>query len=79
MKIKKNIAISQSGFAFDPNSGDSFSLNPIASEIVNLLKEEKDEAFISASFLNKYEIDEFTFQRNFDDFIQMLKHYQFVE
>ncbi len=79
MKIKKNIAISQSGFAFDPNSGDSFSLNPIATEIVNLLKDDKDEQFITSHILEKYEIDEFTFQRNFDDFVQMLKHYQFVE
>ena len=79
MIIKKNIAISETGFAFDPNSGDSFSLNPIATEIFNLLKEGKEEKQITTHVLEKYEIDEFTFQRNYDDFIQMLKHYNFVE
>lgn len=27
VKIKKNIAISDSGFVFDPGSGDSYSMN----------------------------------------------------
>jgi len=41
MKLKKNIAISESGFVFDPNSGESYSLNPIGAEIIELLKLEK--------------------------------------
>ena len=79
MKIKKNIAISESGFAFDPNSGDSFSLNSIATEIFTLMKEGKNESEINTFVIDKYEVDEFTFQRNYDDFIQMLKYYNFVE
>ena len=79
MKIKKNIAISETGFAFDPNSGDSFSLNPIATEIFDLLKSGNSEKEINTHVLDKYEIDEFTFQRNYDDFIQMLGHYNFIE
>ncbi len=79
MKIKQNVAISQSGFAFNPTSGDSFSLNPMATEIFNLLKEQKTETEIAQLILAKYEIDEYTFQRDFDDFKQMLKHYQFID
>ena len=39
MNIKKSIALSDSGFVFDPSSGDSFSTNPIGLEIINQLKE----------------------------------------
>jgi hypothetical protein len=39
MRLKKNIAVSESGFVFDPNTGDSFSLNKIGLEIVESLKQ----------------------------------------
>ena len=42
MKLKKNIAISESGFVFDPHSGESFSVNPIGAEIIELIKREKE-------------------------------------
>ena len=38
MKLNKNIAISETGFVFDPATGDSYSLNPVASDIMQLLK-----------------------------------------
>ena len=34
MKLKKNIATSESGFVFNPSTGDSFSLNTIGAEIL---------------------------------------------
>ena len=33
MKIKTNIALSDSGFLFNPSTGDSYSVNPIGQEI----------------------------------------------
>ena len=53
MKLKKNIAISESGFVFDPTSGESFSLNPIAIEILNMLKEGKGQGDIFGFVLKK--------------------------
>jgi hypothetical protein len=41
MKLKKNIATSESGFVFNPSSGDSFSLNIIGAEILLQMKESK--------------------------------------
>ncbi len=41
MKLKKNLALSDSGFVFDPSTGDSFSTNPIGLEIIRMLKEGK--------------------------------------
>ena len=41
MKMRKNIAVSDSGFIFNPGTGDSFSTNPIGMEIISMIKEEK--------------------------------------
>ena len=37
--LKKNIAVSESGFVFNPTSGDSFSLNTVGTEILKLMKD----------------------------------------
>lgn len=79
MKLKKNIAISETGFVFDPNSGDSYSLNSIGKEILELVKSGKPKSDISFQILNKYDADEYTFERNYDDFIDMLKHHKLLE
>ena len=79
MKLKKNIAISETGFVFDPNSGDSFTLNGIGKEILEQLQESNSKSDISYNILNKYEIDEYTFERNYEDFIGMLNHFNLLD
>jgi hypothetical protein len=39
MYLRKNIATSESGFIFNPATGDSFSANPVAAEILLQLKQ----------------------------------------
>jgi len=79
VKLKKNIAISESGFVFDPTSGESFSLNPIAIEILNMLKEGKGQGDISGFVLNKYEVERDTFENNYFDFVGMIKQFNLLE
>jgi hypothetical protein len=79
MRLKNNIAISETGFVFDPNSGDSYSLNTIGKEILEMVKWGKSKSDISFHILNKYDADEYTFERNYDDFIDMLKHHKLLE
>jgi hypothetical protein len=73
MKIKESIAISESGFMFDPSTGDSFSLNQTGKEILAFLKSGKSEEEIKEIMIEKYEIDNFTLEHNFYDFMEMLK------
>ena len=40
MKLKDNIAVSESGFIFNPTTGDSYTANEIGLEIIKCLKEE---------------------------------------
>ncbi len=79
MKIKSNIAVSDNGFVFDPNTGDSYNLNVTAAKILQMLKSGKTEKEIIKYFVEKYDVDETTFEQNFYDFIGMLNHYNLVE
>ncbi len=79
MKIKSNIAVSDNGFVFDPNTGDSYNLNNTAAEILQMLKSGKEETEIIKVFAEKYDVDETTFEQNFYDFLGMLNHYNLVE
>ena len=78
MKIKKSLAISETGFVFDPSTGDSYTLNPTALEIIQLLKEDHSPKHITKTITQKYDVDESTFERYFYDFTGMLKQMQLV-
>lgn len=73
MKISKNVSISENGFIFNPTTGESFTVNPIGVEIINFLKENKAEAEIKKQLLEKYNTDSTTIEKDFYDFVQMLK------
>lgn len=79
MKIKKNIAISESGYVFNPSSGESFTVNPIGIELVNMIREEKSYEEITKTVLAKYNTDNDTFEKDYQDFIGLLKSYQLLE
>ncbi|OQA00459.1 MAG: Coenzyme PQQ synthesis protein D (PqqD) [Bacteroidetes bacterium ADurb.Bin408] len=73
MKISKNVSISENGFIFNPTTGESFTVNPIGVEIINFLKENKTEADIKKQLLDKYNTDSATIEKDYYDFMHMLK------
>jgi len=79
MRLKKNIAVSESGFIFNPGTGDSFSLNKIGIEIFDLLKQGKPDSEIIHGLLEKYEVDSASLDKYYYDFLAMLVHYQLME
>ena len=79
MKIKKNIAISESGFLFDPSTGESFTFNPVGLEIFNYLRGEKSLDEIKEIITEKYDIDANNFERYYFDFTSMLNQYHLLE
>ncbi len=78
MKIKKNIAVSDSGFVFNPTTGESFSVNPIGMKIIEMLKKEMPTQEISNYILENYETDAPTIDKDLYDFISMLKQYSLI-
>ena len=79
IRLKKSIAISESGFVFDPMSGESFSVNEIGMKILSLIKEEKTAEEISQFFISGFDVDPADFEKYFYDFVGMLRQYQLIE
>ena len=71
--IKKNIATNEFGFVFNPATGDSYSSNPIAAEIIQLMKENHSLNEIKKILLDKYEVDKMTIEKDVDEFVGLLK------
>lgn len=79
MKVKKNIAISETGFIFAPSTGDSFTLNPIGLELFSMIKDGKSIGEITPHFTSKYDVDSSSFERYYFDFVGTLKQLQLVD
>ncbi len=79
IRIKSNIALSDSGFVFDPGTGDSYSVNPIGVEIIQLLKENRSQEEIIKNLVDRYETDEKTIDKDLYEFIQLLLNQQLAE
>lgn len=79
MRLKKNIAVSDSGFVFNPTTGDSYSLNQVGKEILQSLGEGKSKEEITSMMTSDYEIDAASFEKYFFDFISMLRQFELLE
>ncbi|MCA6423215.1 PqqD family protein [Flavobacterium sp. j3] len=76
MSILRNVAISESGFLFNPTTGDSFTLNDTAIHIVSLLKENKNKEEIISSIVDKFDVEKNTADKDYEDFVFSLKSYK---
>jgi transcription elongation factor GreA-like protein len=79
MQIRKNIAVSETGFIFNPSTGDSYSINRVGQEILGYLREDKSTAEITSLMTTKYDIDPPSFEKYFYDFISMLKQFELLD
>lgn len=79
MRIKPTIAINDNGFLFDPNTGDSYTTNNVAREIIFMMKSNVPNDEIRQKIAEKYDVDEVTLEKNLIDFTAMLRHYNFCE
>ncbi len=79
VSLRKNIAVSDSGFVFNPSTGDSFSLNPIGQEIFQLLKDGKSDAQILEHICQNYQVDRDTIEKDLYDFMKMLGQHKLLD
>ena len=79
MVINKKIAISETGFIFNPTTGDSYSMNPIATEILEMLKKDMKEEEIKNALLEKYDVNKSILQKSYDEFIEALRKLNIIE
>jgi len=71
-----NLAISSTGFIFDPVTGNSFNTNETGLYILNKLKEGCDVAQIARELCGEYEIDYDSVEQDILQIIETLRsHY----
>lgn len=79
IKIRKNVAVSDTGFLFNPMTGDSFSVNPIGQEIIRAYQKGKNEEEILEEILETYRVDRSTAEKDLLDFKKMLANYKLID
>ena len=65
--------------SFNPGTGDSYSANPIAAEILQLLKEGTSVSVIKAKILERYDVESSQLEKDWDDFTNQLKDANILE
>ncbi len=79
MKLQKYLAVSESGFAFLSNTGDTFILNNTANFIIHQIQQGHDEETIVENLMENYDVDKITAEKDVNDFISQIKHFDLVE
>lgn len=76
MKITEEVRISDNGFIFNSKTGDSFTVNATGLELTRLLAQGNDFESIKTIFLEKYDLDDLTFEKDFYEFCALIKYHQ---
>lgn len=79
LKLRKNIATSETGFIFNPATGDSFAANPLAAEILLLLKQDQSAAAIKAHLLDRYDVEPAQLEKDWDDLLGQLRDHNLLD
>jgi hypothetical protein len=77
--IKKNIAVSASGLIFNPDTGESFSVNPLGADIITYLKDGNGREAIVQKVMEKFQVEKASFEKDFDDFMDLMQTYLLIE
>ncbi len=77
--IPENLAISESGFLFLQGTGETFTLNQVGKDIVDLIKSKSCEEEVINEIVELYDIDKSTVQKDLGDFIAQLKHFSILK
>ncbi len=73
------LAISDEGFIFDPETGNSYTTNPTGLLILRMLKEGKGEEEIVKALTEEFGAEEEEARRDLYDFLEQLRAYGLVE
>ncbi len=74
----KDLAISESGFLFDPYSGTTFTLNNTGKFILQLFMEGNGVEAIEAALRDKFEVGEEDLLNDIYEFVSLLKENHFL-
>ena len=73
MQLLKDLAISDTGFVFNPLTGESFSLNETGLFIIQQIKQGLEFQEILQNLVNEFDVDPIDAEKDLQDFIEMLR------
>ncbi len=79
MRKLDRLAINEEGFIFDPDTGNSFTVNQTGLFIIKALKENKTKEEILELLTEEFDVDRQEAQRDLMDFLEELKLYRLLE
>ncbi len=74
-----SLAISESGFIFDPTTGNSFTSNETGKYILDSLISGLDEEGIIDKIFQEFSASKIEIENDYNDFMQRLRLYHLVE
>jgi hypothetical protein len=74
----KELAINDSGFVFDPQTGATFSVNPTGQAILQALKQGAGREQITDLLQCRFNADGHDLQRDVDGFVHLLRTHQLL-
>ena len=77
--VPQNVDISDSGFLFQPATGESYTLNEIGKLIFKMLQSNSSGEQIIEKVCEEYDAEAKSVERDLEDFITQLKHYSLLK
>ena len=75
----KNLAISDTGFIFDPFSGKTFTVNEVGMVIIQSLKNGEDVGLIQNKIMEEFDTTLDQLERDISDFLIQLKEQSLIQ
>jgi hypothetical protein len=72
----QDLAVSESGFVFDPHTGATFSTNPAGLLILHALQKGADRAQVRLALASAFDVTGADLDRDYEEFIALLRHHQ---
>jgi PqqD family protein of HPr-rel-A system len=72
------LAVNEEGFVFDPQTGESFTVNETGKVILKALIESKEKEAIAMTLTEQFEVSLSEAQTDVRDFIDHLRSYQLL-
>lgn len=74
----KQIAMSESGFLFNPLSGDMFQVNTTGLFLLEQFKKEKTAEEVIAALLEEFDVDKIEAEKDLELFLKQLQMYGMI-
>jgi PqqD family protein of HPr-rel-A system len=76
MQRLRSLALNPDGFAFDPTTGESYTLNDTGLVVLEGLQEGLTEEEVAARLVERFEVTEEEASRDVDDFLDHLRTFR---